>query len=124
VKRIFGEALATLPPPPRRFTLHFQFESDELTEQARGIVPDILKTVKERAFPDVVVIGHTDTTGSAQANFALALKRATMVRTLLIRAGLDPAQIDAASHGEQDLLIKTADNVAEPRNRRVEIAVR
>jgi outer membrane protein OmpA-like peptidoglycan-associated protein len=124
VKRLFGDALAALPPAPRRFTLHFQFESDELTEQARGIVPDILKTVKERNFPDVVVVGHTDTAGSAQANYALALKRATMVRTLLVRAGLDSTLIDVASHGERDPLIRTGDNVAEPRNRRVEIAVR
>jgi outer membrane protein OmpA-like peptidoglycan-associated protein len=124
VKRLFGEALAALPPPARRFTLHFQFESDELTEQARAIVPDILETVKERDFPDVVIVGHTDTTGSEEANYALALKRATMVRTLLVHAGLDTTLIDVASHGERDPLIKTGDNVAEPRNRRVEIAVR
>src|SRR5262245_27092751 len=30
VQRIFGDALSALPPAPRRFTLLFKFESDEL----------------------------------------------------------------------------------------------
>jgi outer membrane protein OmpA-like peptidoglycan-associated protein len=124
IRRLFGEALEALPPPPRRFTLHFRFESDELTDESAALVPEILKTVKERSFPDVVVVGHTDTSGGSDANFALALRRATAVRTLLVGEGVDPSLIDVASHGEQDLLVKTADNTPEPRNRRVEIAVR
>lgn len=124
VKRIFGSALSALPPPPRRFTLNFQFESDELTAEARALVPDILQTVTEHVVPDVVVIGHTDTMGTGEANFKLGLKRAMTVRNLLVHGGLDPSAVDATSHGEEDLLIQTADETPEPRNRRVEIAVR
>ena len=43
---------------------------------------------------------------------------------LFREAGLDPAFIELISHGEEELLVPTADEVAEPRNRRVEIAVR
>jgi len=124
VKNIFGDALSALPPPSRRFTLFFRFESDELTDESRALVPDILKTVKEHSVPDVVVVGHTDTMGTQQANFDLGLKRAIMVRTLLVEAGLDVSTIDVTSHGELDLLVKTADETAEPRNRRVDISVR
>jgi len=124
VSRLFGEALSALPPAPRHFTLHFRFESDELTADSQALVPEILKTVKAHSAPDVVAIGHTDTTGTPQANFALGLKRATMVRALLVRAGLEAALIEVASHGERDPLIPTPDSTPEPRNRRVEIAVR
>ena len=124
VKNIFGDALSALPPPSRRFTLFFRFESDELTDESRALVPEILKTVKEHSVPDVVVVGHTDTMGTQQANFDLGLKRAIMVRTLLVEAGLDVSTIDVTSHGELDLLVKTADETAEPRNRRVDISVR
>ena len=51
VDRLFGDALAALPPPPRRFTLHFRFESDELTEESRALVPEILKAVTEQNRP-------------------------------------------------------------------------
>ncbi len=124
VKRIFGTALSALPPAPRHFTLYFRFESDELTDESRVVVPEILKTVKERAVPDVAVVGHTDTTGTSKANFELGLKRATTVRNLLVKAGLDASAVDVTSHGKADLLIHTADETPEPRNRRVDIAVR
>ena len=70
------------------------------------------------------MIGHTDTTGAPASNFELGLKRAATVRNILVEAGLDPAFIELISHGEEELLVPTADDVAEPRNRRVEIAVR
>jgi outer membrane protein OmpA-like peptidoglycan-associated protein len=46
------------------------------------------------------------------------------VRTLLAGAGVDSSLIDVSSHGESDLRVSTADDVLEPRNRRVEISVR
>ena len=124
VQRIFGDALSALPPAPRRFTLFFRFESDELTDQSQALIPEILAAVKEHAVQDVVVIGHTDTMGTQQANFGLGLKRAMMVRNLLVAAGLDGSTIDATSVGELDPLVKTPDETPEPRNRRVDIAVR
>ncbi len=62
--------------------------------------------------------------GARKANFELGLKRATTVRGLLIDAGLAESTIEVTSHGEGDLLIETRNGKAEPRNRRVEIAVR
>ena len=124
VKNMFGEALSALPPAPRRFTLFFRFESDELTDQSQALIPQILAAVKEHAVQDVIVIGHTDTMGTQQANYGLGLKRAMMIRNILVTAGLDGSTIEATSVGELDPLVKTADETPEPRNRRVDIAVR
>jgi peptidoglycan-associated lipoprotein len=124
VQQIFGDALSALPPAPRSFNLYFQFDSDELTDAARALLPEILQLVKDRPVPDVVAIGHTDTTGSAASNIQLGLRRATRVRDLLVRAGLDASLIAVMSVGEADPLIPTPDETMEPRNRRVEVAVR
>ena len=124
VTRLFGEALAALPPPPRHFVLYFQFESDTLTDASAALVPQILAAVKALAVPEVVIIGHTDTMGDRKSNLALGLKRAMAVRNILGTAGLPPELMDVTSHGEGDLLVKTHDNTPEPRNRRVEITVR
>ena len=124
VTRIFGDALSALSPGTRRFTLYFRFESDELTDESRALVPEIRKAVNERLVPDVAVVGHTDTTGLPEANFKLGLERAMTIRNLLVGAGLDASSIEVTSHGEAELLIQTADQTLEPRNRRVEIAVR
>ena len=124
VTRIFGDALSSLPAAPQHFTLFFRFESDELTDQSRTLLGQILGAVKGRPFPDVVVIGHTDTTGTRASNIELGLKRADAIRSSLIDAGIDASLIEVTSNGEADLLVKTADGVLEPRNRRVDITVR
>lgn len=124
VRRVFRDTMAALPPPPQRFTLYFRFESDELTEESRAMLPEIRKAIMARPFPDLIVIGHTDTTGTRAANFTLARTRAVMIRDLLVAAGVDRAVIDVASHGETDPLVQTPDGTLEPRNRRVEISVR
>lgn len=124
VRRVFGDVLAALPPAPQQFTLYFQFESDELTEDSRSTVPRILQAIKEHPVPELLIVGHTDTTGGAGANFGLGRKRAEMVRVFLVSAGLDGASIEVTSHGEADPLVPTADEVLEPRNRRVDISVR
>jgi outer membrane protein OmpA-like peptidoglycan-associated protein len=124
VQRVFGDAIAALPPPPQVFILRFQFDSDELTPEARLLVPQVLQAVRARPVPDVMVVGHTDTTGDAASNFALGLKRAAIARDLLVGAGLDRSAIEIKSLGEADLARPTPDNTSEPVNRRAEILVR
>jgi outer membrane protein OmpA-like peptidoglycan-associated protein len=123
VQREFGSVLASLPADPNRFNLYFGTAS-ELTDESRAMLPEVIKTVAARTIPEVTVIGHTDTTGSAEDNYKLGLERAEAVKALIVQAGLDASVIQVESHGEADLLHKTADNTAEPRNRRVEITVR
>ena len=124
VTRLFADALSALPPPPSRFTLFFRFESDALTDPSQALIPKILAAVKAHAVQDVVVVGHTDTMGTQRTNYGLGLKRAMMVRNLLVAAGLNGSTIEVMSVGELDQLVKTPDETPEPRNRRVDISVR
>ena len=72
-----------------------------------ALAPEIVKAVRERRVPDVLIVGHTDTTGSRAMNFDLGLRRANTVRALLRQAGLDGSAIDVVSHGETELLVRT-----------------
>jgi outer membrane protein OmpA-like peptidoglycan-associated protein len=124
VTRTFGDALSSLPAPPVRFTLHFRLGSEDLTDESRALVTDVIQAIQRRSTPYVTVVGHTDTTGKDAENFSLGRARGQVVRDLLIRAGLAASSIEVLSLGERDLLIQTPDETPEPRNRRVEIAVR
>ncbi len=124
IQRIFGDALAAMPPPARRYLLYFEPGSDTLTPAARVLVPEILALVQMRPHADVSVVGHTDTTDAPATNVALGLRRAALVRDLLVGAGLDGVRIEVASHGESNLVVATPDNTAEARNRRVDVTVR
>lgn len=124
VKRDFGPALGAMPARPATFLLYFVSGRDDLTDESRAQLGKVLAELKARPVPDVVVIGHTDTVGPGDANDKLSLQRAERVKGLLAGIGIAADRIQAAGRGERELLVPTADNVAEPRNRRVEINVR
>ncbi len=69
----------------------------------------------------IVLNGHTDTVGGAEYNFKLSLKRAEAVKAALIKRGVPADVIRTFGFGKTDPAIATGDNVAEPKNRRVEI---
>ncbi|MGY6550818.1 MAG: OmpA family protein [Erythrobacter sp.] len=71
------------------------------------------------------VYGFTDTTGSRALNQRLSEQRAQAVADYLIARGVARSRIETRGFGQQEayLRIPTADNVNEPRNRRVEIKI-
>ena len=124
VQALFGAALAAQSPRPTQFTLYFVEGVDALTDESRTVLENALAELAQRPVPDIVIVGHTDSVGTDAFNDALALKRAEAVRALLLGRGLAPGSVEAVGRGKRQLAIPTADGVAEPRNRRVEIIVR
>lgn len=124
VRAVFGEVLAALPPPPVTFVLYFVEATEQLTPESAPLLDQVLAAVAARPAPEVIVVGHTDTAGSDAFNDALSLRRAERVRGLLVGRGLPAERVVATGRGERELQVPTADGVAEPRNRRVEITVR
>ena len=124
VQQIFGNALAAQPVLPSHFVLYFEKDSNTLTPESQRQYQAVFADIKRRPVYEVEVIGHTDTLGNPPHNQQLSMSRAEMVRDRLVRDGLNPKSISVAGRGQLDLAIPTADQVAEPRNRRVEITVR
>jgi outer membrane protein OmpA-like peptidoglycan-associated protein len=124
VRQSFGVALQALPALPTTFLLYFVTATDELTDDSKGELKKILAALKQRPVPDIMVVGHTDTVGDVEANDRLSAQRAERMKSYLIEIGIPGTQIQTAGRGERELLVPTADNIDEPRNRRVEINVR
>ena len=124
VQAQFGSALAAQPGRAETFTLYFIEGKDEFTDESKKLVEQILAEIAKRPVPDVLVVGHTDTVGNDQYNDELGQKRAETVRSALIGLGIPSADIRAVSRGKRAPAVPTAEGVAEPRNRRVEIIVR
>ena len=124
VRAIAGPALAALPKPPLRFILYFEHDSAVLTPESQALLKKVLGTIRDRVPVDISVVGHTDTVGKKEYNYALSMKRAREVATILLGKGIDPSVLDVTSHGKDNPLVPTGDQVREPRNRRVEITAR
>ncbi|WP_228384673.1 OmpA family protein [Rhodocyclus gracilis] len=123
IHKDFGDAIAARPKMPTRYLLYFD-NGARLTAESAALIPKIIAEAADRPAVDVSVIGHTDTSGRADGNEELSLRRATTVAKLLKDRGLKVHALSIESHGERNLLIPTPDNTYEPRNRRVEISIR
>jgi peptidoglycan-associated lipoprotein len=124
LKQDFSAAMAARPLLPERFLLYFESGGAVLTADSTALLPKIVASAEKRPGVDVSIIGHSDTVGKAEANAALALKRAQAVGDLLRDKGLKATALSIESHGEANLLVKTPDETPEPRNRRVEVSIR
>ncbi len=124
IQTLFSAALAAQPLPPVHFLLYFEIGSTRLTPESADHLADILAAIRTRASTSVGRVGHSDTLCDSADNHRLSLQRAAAVSELLVQNGVPASHIESTSHGERNLLVKTADNVAEPRNRRIEVVVR
>lgn len=124
IQQIFGNAFAAQPVLPSHFVLYFEKDSDTLTRDSERQYQNVFDDIKRRRVYEVEVIGHTDTLGNPPHNQQLSLSRAEMIRHRLVRDGLSPKSISLAGRGQLDPAVPSGDQVAEPRNRRVEIIVR
>ncbi len=121
----FADTLAALPARAVSYTVYFESgSSDTLTSESLLEFDKVKADLAKRPAGEIRVIGHTDRVGSIQSNDAFSLKRAAAVRELLIGAGVKLEVIETAGRGEREPLVATEDEVAEAKNRRVEISVR
>jgi outer membrane protein OmpA-like peptidoglycan-associated protein len=124
VRQAFGAALEAQPGRPTSFLLYFLENRDELTPDSTQLLARVVDEIARRPAPEIVVIGHTDRVGPVPYNDTLSLRRAERVRDELVKVGIAAERIRVEGRGEREPLVATPDEVAEPRNRRVEISVR
>ena len=125
VQERYGSVLGARPPRAVSYVVHFaKGSATDLAPESIPVVEQMKAEMVARPVPEITVIGHTDRVGKVEANDALSLKRAETVRDILLRTGVKAEGMEVVGRGEREPLIPTADEVAEPRNRRVEISVR
>ena len=112
------------PPAFLRYTVYFDAGGTVLTPASEQVMAEALGAALTRSGGDVVVTGHTDTTGTGPANDALSQRRAQQVREMFVERAFPANRIEAVGRGERELAVPTADDIDEARNRRVTIEVR
>lgn len=109
------------PPPPaitRNFTVFFDWDRSDLTADAQQVLRSVAGDARTGNISAVQVTGHADTSGPADYNQRLSMRRAEAVRDFLVAQGIPAGQIVIEGRGETDPLVPTADGVREPSNRR------
>ena len=72
----------------------------------------------------IVVVGHTDNTGTAAFNQDLSQRRASSVASSLIRGGVGSGRFTIVGRGEDEPIASNLNDAGRAQNRRVEIIIR
>jgi outer membrane protein OmpA-like peptidoglycan-associated protein len=110
-------------PPPKDWMVFFDMNSTAINPDAAATITEASNVAKSMPGAKVTVTGYTDTTGPVAYNEALSMRRANAVKDGLIANGVAAQSINIVGSGEQGLLVQTANQVNQPKNRRVAIRV-
>lgn len=103
--------------------VYFPFNESVLTTDAQSVVQAAANYALQGNATRLVVVGHTDTSGSVKYNLALSERRAKVVADSLVGLGVNKEKIGVDWKGKSDLAVPTPNGVKEPLNRRSTIDV-
>lgn len=103
------------------FEIRFDFDKANIKPEYEDLIRKLATTTQANKNIKVSVVGHTDTAGTKDYNYALGGRRAEAVQKMLIKYGIPSSQIIAVSAGEEDLKVPTPNNTPNAANRRVRV---
>ena len=118
VTRVGDEIVLNMPG-----NVTFQTNSSDLNPQFFGVLDSVALVLKEYDKTVVQVVGHTDSTGSAEYNQALSERRASTVATYINTRGIDAQRILAFGRGLTQPIADNATAEGRAMNRRVELTL-
>jgi outer membrane protein OmpA-like peptidoglycan-associated protein len=103
--------------------ISFDTGRSDIKGNFQPILQRFASTLQENPNTNVVIIGHTDSTGSDAINQPLSVDRASRTRDYLAGRGVNPNRITIEGRGSREPIASNADATGKARNRRVEIYV-
>lgn len=84
----------------------------------------LVKEMEENRDAKVLLVGHTDSSGSDNLNLNLSIQRATAVKNYLKNKGVQAARITVKGEGEASPVADNETEEGRAKNRRVEISLK
>ena len=103
--------------------LLYDFDSDVVKATAAQNLRTLAASLGKYPNTDVMIVGHTDATGSDSYNMGLSQRRASAAQNFLIGEGVAPGRLRATGRGETEPVADNDTESGAAQNRRVEIAI-
>ncbi|WP_460613993.1 MULTISPECIES: OmpA family protein [Hymenobacter] len=103
--------------------LLFSKNSSALTATAQSNIQDLAKTLIKYGDTNVIVEGHTDTSGSDAINNPLSQRRAQAVANYAQQQGVDASRFTVTGYGSRQPIADNSTEAGRVANRRVEVAI-
>lgn len=101
----------------------FDVDSYALKASTKANLDKMAETMKEYDKTEIIVMGHTDATGSDDYNQKLSENRASSVSRFLQQNGITAKRVTTKGFGEQKPVASNNTPSGREQNRRVEIAI-
>lgn len=108
--------------PTARSLILFDFDSADIKSESYTTLGNLAAVLKDQlASINLMVAGHTDSTGSEEYNLKLSQRRAQAVKAFLVSAhGIAPNRLHITGYGETQPLTANTTEAGRAQNRRVE----
>ena len=101
----------------------FATNSSTLTTTSQTSLRNFAANLKVNDQTDLLIIGHTDNTGSDRINDPLSLNRASSVRTFLAGQGVSSSRMRVEGKGSHEPVADNSTAAGRKENRRVEVYI-
>ena len=101
----------------------FDVGSSSIKPGAEAQIQKVGQVLKKYPETEIMIAGHTDSTGSAKFNQQLSEHRANNVKLVLVRAGVAPSRIETIGFGQTAPVADNSTQEGRQQNRRVVITI-
>lgn len=103
--------------------LLFAYDSDAIQGAARTNLQNLAQSLQKYPKTDVLIVGHTDATGSDSYNQGLSQRRASSAVAYLASQGVDRSRLRPTGRGESEPIESNSSETGRAQNRRVEVVI-
>lgn len=101
----------------------FDVDQSNLKDQYKSELAELSRILNKYADTNILLVGHTDSTGSENYNLELSKRRAGSVATYLTTQNVNAARFTTEGYGESQPVTTNDTAAGRAQNRRVEVAI-
>jgi flagellar motor protein MotB len=122
--KVFQEIRLRKIPQSPVGVFYFEQSSSKLKDDYTLKIDSVVSVLQRNQHMNIAIVGHTSAEGSSRLNRTLSLKRAKVVRRLLVKAGVDDARTQVTGVGSARPKVNGDTEEYQSVNRRVEVFLR
>ena len=103
--------------------LMFDVNSYQLRSATKANLQELSRVLQKYEDTNILIEGHTDSSGSEELNQTLSEKRASSVYTYLVQQGVMASRFSTVGYGETQPIANNETPAGRQQNRRVEVAI-
>lgn len=101
----------------------FDTDKSDLKSAARTNLANLATSLQNNPQTNILIVGHTDSTGSASYNQSLSVRRAESVKAYIVSNNVASSRLTTSGKGKTEPIADNATAEGRAQNRRVEIVI-